>query len=108
MKLDRNLNADGEGKYGLILKRPLRALGPAQYAAAIHALAQLAELGVYDDSVVGDPGEFFVIRLKDVYAGTALQSYADEARDVDPEYAAEIDEMVNRAGRCSPFCKTPD
>lgn len=108
MKLDRTINPDGDGKYALILKRQLRALGSAQRAVAIHALAQLAELGVYDDSLVGEPGEFMVIRLKDRFAQGALYGYANEARVYDPEYADEISAMAVRSGPAHPNCKFPD
>ncbi|MDR6954201.1 ATP phosphoribosyltransferase regulatory subunit HisZ [Ancylobacter sp. 3268] len=120
MKLDRNLNAEGDGKYALIRKRRIReiraqAAGGDQSAIADaelmdSALAVLEELGVLDDSVVGTEGEFFVFRLRDVFAEPALRAYAQAVRatgDGD-EYAAEIDEMADRSGPHNPHCKYPD
>ena len=120
MKLDRNLTVDGDGKYALIRKRRIRELrnrAAGGDEAAVSdvdlmdaALTALAELGVLDDSVVGEPGEFFVLRLRDVFAEPALRAYAAavRAKGEDEEYAADIDEMADRAGTRSPFSKHPD
>lgn len=105
MKLDRTLTAGKRGKYSVILERKAEALNLLVVA---DALATLKTHGVLDDSVVGDEGEFFVIRLKDKYAGDALAAYAAAALADDPEYAQEIASMAGRAGNNSPFCKKPD
>jgi hypothetical protein len=113
MKLDRNINPDGHGKYALLLLRNLenfREPGtfggglPPSIAAAIKTLEQA---GVIDWGNTPER-EFFVIRLKDKYAAPALSVYAHEAFNDDPEYSAEIAVMALRAGRNSPFCKRPD
>lgn len=57
---------------------------------------------------VGDPDEFFLIKLKDKHARAALLAYAESAAKDDPEYAAEIRALADRAGEKSPFCKQPD
>lgn len=56
----------------------------------------------------GSESEFFVLMLKDTNAKAALLTYAYVCQTQDPEYAADIRELANRAGTNSPFCKTPD
>lgn len=87
MKLDRNLNADGQGKY------ELKNLRTGQ---------------VVTDCGVGEEHEFMVIMLKDINAEAALRAMAVKASETDIEWAAEIEELANRAGPNSPFCKIPD
>lgn len=86
MKLDRNINATGIGKYALINLRK-----------------NTVEWGS-----VGSDDEFFVFKLKDVYAPAALEAYAAAAEPFDPEWAAEVRELASRAGINHPHCKTPD
>lgn len=74
MRFDRNSNPRGIGKYALINLR-----------------TNAVEWGY-----VGAPDEFFVIKLKDVNAEAALRAYADEADKTDPEWAAEVRDMVER------------
>lgn len=105
MKLDRNLNPSGKGKYALVNLRKIDGdpRTPQEMAAAILAQPEAVELGI-----VGGPDEFWLIKLKDKYAAPALQAYADAAQADDPEFAKEVREMVKRAGPSSPFCKSPD
>lgn len=105
MQLDRNLNPTGKGKYALINLRkvdgdPRTAI---EMAAAIVAKPDALQLGI-----VGEPDEFWLIKLKDKYAAAALQAYADAAQADDPEYANQVREMVQRSSQNSPFCKAPD
>lgn len=107
MKLDRNVNKDGTGKYALI---KLREIEGAQLVADVrHARANplgsrttlpipasVIDLGDDRDT------EFFVIRLKDKFAGPALHAYAQAARADDEEYAAEIDALAQSADRRLP------
>lgn len=83
MKLDRNINADGMGKYALLKLRNLRRGDPAVDAA----LRTLDEAGILDWGNTVD-SEFFVIRLKDVNAANALFAYG--------------------SGPHHPHCKQPD
>lgn len=87
MKLDRNINSDGRGKYRLWNQR---------------------RQAWDDDCGVGEPNEFFVIKLKDRHAQVALDAYADSVERADPEYAAEVRDLADRAGERSLFCKEPD
>lgn len=107
--MDRNVNADRRGKYALI---KLRNYPPATRAIergrVDMALAILQDFGMLDYGYVGTEGEFMVIRLKDAYAGEALEAYTNEAGKVDPEYADEIREMADRSGPNNQWCKTPD
>lgn len=105
MKLDRNLNPGGKGKYALINLRKIDGdpRTPQDMAAAITKQPDAVEFGV-----VGDPDEFWLIKLKDKYAVAALMAYADAASVDDPEYAEQVRDMVRRSGPNSPFCKSPD
>jgi hypothetical protein len=87
LKLDRNVNLDGKGKYALLNLRTDRV-----------------EWGA-----VGEPDEFFVIKMKDRCAEAALRSYADEAELVGMgEWAKEVRELAARSGPNHPLCKLPD
>lgn len=112
MKMDRNLNADGTGKYALIKLRNMPTgddVLARQANAEVHAaLVVLNGHGMLDWGNVHSESEFFVIRLKDRFAKAALIAYANQARAVDPEWAAEVLVMAGRSGTRSPFCKTPD
>ena len=102
MKMDRNTNSNGLGKYALVKLR-----GESNGAADL-AIHMLRAAGKFDYGLVGSESEFFVIRLKDINAAAALTAYASEAERTDPEWAAEVREMVSRAGPNSRFCKVPD
>lgn len=113
MKLDRNINPDGAGKYALLKLRvlddcregPFRDL-PPHLADAIHALEAA---GILDWGLHGTEGEFFVIRLKDKYAQGALAEYAHACElDGEFEFGREVRSLAGRAGKDSPFCKRPD
>ncbi len=95
MKLDRNVNADGRGKYALINWR-----------------RSTIEFGNTDED------EFFVIKLKDRFAAPALKAYAESVEQYGNEigghggldmheYATEIFELASRA-EDHPCQKTPD
>jgi len=125
MKLDRNAN--GRGKYAII---NLRKLDETRVAMATVdpqttrnvlpqslevALATLQEYGLIEYGEPGTENEFFVIKLKDTYAGAALVAYADavwrpeNAASVDEvTYAEEVRALAKRAGRHSQWCKKPD
>jgi hypothetical protein len=116
MKLDRNITGyNGRGKYALV-----RLRGIDKNEEALQLLAKLATLGFVDFGEVGAPDEFFVIKLCDVYSRAAIKSYSDAVMEaaegeVDPDkardkaqYALEIQQLNQRAGILSPFCKEPD
>jgi hypothetical protein len=109
MKLDRNNNPGGMGKYALIkLRNYPPSIRAIERARVDTALAILRDFKMLDYGNVGTESEFMVIRLKDRYAQEALWAYANEADKDDHEYAGEIIEMANRSGPDSPFCKRPD
>lgn len=101
MKLDRNTNPDGRGKYALLLLRNLAAASPSVKREIEDAFKVLSEHGLLD---FGDqPGQqFFVIRHKDKFAAKAFYAYAEAVHleaDAAPhsdtarslyEYASEI------------------
>ena len=106
MKLDRNLTHDGKGKYALVKLRTINLQD--RNKVPCDALMTLAEWGKIDWGKTGEQDEFFVIKLRDKYAFDALAAYAKAAEEDDPEYAAEIREMLTRAGVNSKFLKAPD
>lgn len=115
MKLDRNLNSDGLGKYALLKLRVLakheRASGSPfhRWDADIEdALVTLEDAGILDWGRANSESEFMLIRPKDRYAQAALRAYAQAAEGDDPEWADEVRRMSDRAGPDSPYCKTPD
>jgi hypothetical protein len=86
MRLDRNINANGLGKYALIKLRSSGELTPA-------LLEDGAKFVIDPDHVdFGDSpdSDFFVIRIKDKCALPALRAYAEAAMDDDPEFAMEV------------------
>lgn len=92
MKLDRNLNPDGRGKYALLkLRNTELSLGTIRSRVQRALGGQVLQFG--DNSET----EFFVIKLKDKYAAPALFAYADAARADDPEYADEIQRLAEMA-----------
>lgn len=108
MKLDRNVNEDGCGKYALVLMREVATTprSPDAQEEVRKALDTLLGAGVldYGDS---EESEFFVIRLKDKFAAPALIAYANEAQYVDSEYAKEVYALA-RTSIQHPSRKQPD
>ena len=105
MRLDRNENDDGKGKYALIKLRciPGNPQTPEELAAAILAHPECVDWGIrHSDS------EFFLIRLKDKYAPTALHAYANAAAlDENIDWSLDVYAMAKRAER-HPGQKVPD
>lgn len=114
MKLDRDNNTDGLGKYAVLNLRKLDELchgdGPFQRwtPEVANTLKTLDDVGAIDWGRTGEKDEFFVLKLRDKYAGHALRQYAHVASRDDLEYAHAVLELASRAGENSPFCKTPD
>lgn len=91
MKLDRNINPDGTGKYALILQRKTPFVSRPFSPGMVLMREESIDFGNTPET------EFFVIRLKDIYAPAALIAYAEAARRDDPEYADEIAELARRS-----------
>jgi hypothetical protein len=108
MKLDRNGDPLGVGKYALVNIRKVRALDGIQAAMASDLITKLYALGVLETGEKGSSEEFFAIKLKDKYADKALIAYAEAAQDADREYANDVYDLAARSGSHSPFCKQPD
>ncbi|MCK1577889.1 hypothetical protein [Bradyrhizobium sp. 174] len=125
MKLDRNINSTGRGKYGLVNNRklleiivPPRVDGESNDASMVKlrrerqvrdAIDLLESLGILDWGLAGTDSEFFVIKLRDAYAGGALHTYASYAvRDGQVEYGRDVMELAKRSGESHPNCKKPD
>lgn len=93
MKLDRNLNADGTGKYALLLMRKLEGIDERLF----DCIDDLGNEGLLDTGHTPDT-DFFVIRLKDKYAFRALVAYAAAAEsDGEAEWANEIRKLAFKA-----------
>lgn len=106
MKLDRNITTPRRGKYALIKLRQ-SIITPALVESA---LAVAGSVSVRSDAIdFGNTAEsdFFVIRLKDKYAESALRAYAAAASFDDPEYANEIRDLADIA-KNHPNKKRPD
>lgn len=111
MKLDRNVNTGGKGKYALLKLRNYPATGAPDRDDVDSALNILERAGMLDLGLEGTESEFMVIRLKDKYAYKALISYVravENDDDPDLEYAQDILDMAQRAGPNSQWCKRPD
>ena len=106
MKLDRNTNPSRMGKYAVVRLRNIDE--HKSRFRIIDALTTLEEAGVIDYGIVGEPDEFFVIRLKDKYAKEALIAYARAASEDDIQWAAEVERLAARSGPDHPLCKRPD
>ena len=104
MRLDRNIKDETCGKYALLKLRQIPRPVPDDIVAA---LATLTRAGILDWGNKLDT-EFFLIRLKDCYAEHALTAYALAARKDDSEYARDVANLAQRAGRRNPHCKRPD
>lgn len=120
MKLDRNINGDGRGKYGIVNNRRLREIlatvgesWNAKNMSEVDAMrvreaARLLErVGVLDWGTTPET-EFFLIKLRDEYARAAIASYAVAAAGDDAEYSAEVFKLADRSGVNHPLCKKPD
>ena len=115
MKLDRNINEGGKGKYAVV-----RLRGIEMDSEAMDLLRRLDDLGHLDWGCVGHHDEFFVVKLRDKFAPGAIKGYADAVMDasrkeVDPvkaielaQWAIQVIDMDGRAGDLSPYCKEPD
>ena len=118
MKLDRNIEGnEGRGKYALLNLRKMPpgytyfgAMKPGFIPTGIYnALRTLENAGILDWGVTKSESEFFVIRLKDRYAGLALFAYAKAALDDgNKEWGEEVRALAVRAGPVHPNCKRPD
>lgn len=102
MKLDRNINPNGRGKYALLLQR---RLANASYQTQCD-VNMLRSAGLLDFGATPDT-EFFVIRLKDKYAAPALAAYAMAAYRDDLEYSMEVMALAVKAAE-HPNQRKPD
>jgi hypothetical protein len=107
VKLDRNINGTGRGKYGLLLARKLTAIesaapgvGPDPIAVR-DAIAVLEHAGVIEWGNPNTASEFFVIKLRDINSRAAIDAYADSAdsygkRGADPHPLAHSSRPRNK------------
>ena len=100
MKLDRNITTPRRGKYALIKLRQAQ-MQPCANPNWTEVTTKDIDFGDTADS------DFFVIRLKDKYAGAALAAYANSAMQDDPEYGREMMALAQKAIE-HPLKKKPD
>lgn len=79
MKLDRNINKDGRGKYALVNIRELD--GFAADSKVREAFEILRKHGVVTLGNESPGDQFFVMKYKDVFTAPALFAYARAIRD---------------------------
>jgi hypothetical protein len=108
MRLDRNTNSTRRQKYALIKLRD-EEMAKSRGWGVINEDGK-TRLAIPQESI--DYGntpdtDFFVIRLKDKYAGPALAAYANAAKDDDPEYAADVLALAQKAAS-HPNKRIPD
>lgn len=114
MKMDRNENEDGCGKYAVINLRKLNRLAGhidafQRWTPEVQgALDTLETAGVLEWGGIGGPDEFFLVKLKDKHSTAALIAYAESVRKDDAEFADEVLELAKRSGHAHPLCKAPD
>lgn len=90
MKLDRNTNADGQGKYALIKLRVGQPMDASEIGPDVCCVPKAAiDFGDTPET------EFFVIRYKDRFAARALHAYADAVKD----YAKWVSHTAKDADR---------
>lgn len=118
MKLDRNVNPDGLGKYALIELRKLHTAEKVQLTRK--TTDESDEISLPRRAVnFGGPDQFFVIKYKDRFALAAMEAYAEAVRtyayheEVDDdkikslvEYYKELQDQIKLI-RCYPP-QTPD
>jgi hypothetical protein len=72
MKLDRNINKDGRGKYALI---QLRKVGPVPAKEVQDAIQLLHDWNIIHWGNESPGDQFFVVKYKDQFALGALEGY---------------------------------
>lgn len=111
MKLDRNINTDGRGKYALL---KLRRQETPISSEAMTAATTLKEAGLLQFGNEGPGEQFFVMKYKDRFTAPALRAYAaavmqyaqnpiltsdeNQLREL-TEYAQEINREAEEAER---------
>lgn len=73
MRLDRNTNSDGSGKYALINLRKLRELRKMPFDWRTKRTWTVPKAAI----ALGGKDQFFVIKYKDKFAAPALHAYAN-------------------------------
>lgn len=100
MKLDRNTNPDGRGKYALIKLRENPIAGWGATVGGVSNCVAVRESAI--DYGTTPETEFFVIRLKDKNAANALMAYAVSCKQDDPEFSREVHKLAMRAAQYQP------
>jgi len=104
--LDRLKNEDGIGKY-IVIK--VDELNFRPRSAETLAIGILANPKAVKFGRVGEADEFFVIMLKDECARDALIAYARKACEIGlVKFGQAVQNLAERAGFLSKFCKLPD
>ena len=97
MKLDRNENPDGRGKYALINLRKVQSVSgdPHNRTQVECAMAALREQGVLSFGNEAEGEQFFVMKYKDVFTSPALRAYAEAVlRHIRDQFDNTISEKI--------------
>jgi hypothetical protein len=104
MKLDRNINKDGTGKYALV---NIRRLNISSNGDHHNAFKELLEAGIISLGNESPGDQFFVMKYKDRFTAPALRAYADAvAKEIEKrpgiaeslaEYFLEMDHEAREA-----------
>lgn len=81
MRLDRNVNPDGRGKYALIHLRKLNDVPNRSKRKLCRALDFLNEHELVAWGGDNPRDQFFVLKYKDMFAADALLAYANAIKD---------------------------
>lgn len=100
MKLDRNLNRDGGGKYALVNMRKLAPVTDRLFTkncttediAICDAVNLLRKHGIISAGNETPGDQFFVMKYKDQFTAPALQAYTDAIKAM-LRYAPQNDEQ---------------
>lgn len=106
MKLDRNINKDGRGKYALVNIRELDGFAEDSKVRIAFEILKKHRIVTIGNESPGD--QFFVMKYKDMFTAPALFAYARAIRDylrendgqANPsllEFQREIEEEAKRA-----------
>lgn len=76
MKLDRNINSNGQGKYALVRLRRINDLVKSEQNECRRALATLERYGALRYGNEGPSKQFFVLGYADKFTPHALSAYA--------------------------------
>lgn len=94
----------------LIIKIEDLGIEPEEFGNNIEFMTQASQLIADNPGLIefDTEADMFPIKLQDKHALPALLGYARSAKNDDPDLAAAVTELSERAGKNHPNCKDPD